>query len=85
MPDSHQVCKRKQSQRKQQSYRLYLSSRTYHAVPGYAYLQAHEQHPHHLPYVKTPVRVSHWQAVVQQGVFVLAMETVGLVPVEGWR
>ena len=34
MPDSHQICQRKQSQRKQQSYRLYLSSRTYHAVPG---------------------------------------------------
>lgn len=34
MLDSHQVCKGKQSQRKQQSYRLYLSSRTYHAAPG---------------------------------------------------
>ncbi|KFY71406.1 hypothetical protein V499_08418 [Pseudogymnoascus sp. VKM F-103] len=49
------------------------------------YPQAHEQHPHNLPYVRAPVTVSHWQVVVQRGVFVLDMETAGLVPVEGWK
>lgn len=62
----------------------YISAHAPTTLPQ-GYPQAHEQHPHHLPYVRAPVRVSHWQAVVKQGVFVLDMETAGLVPVEGWK
>lgn len=83
MLDSHQVCKGNKAKRNSRATDYILAHAPTTLSQGYP--QVHEQHPHPLPHVRNASGSPIGRPPSSKGVFVLAMEKAGLVPVEGWR